>query len=131
MSKKILIIEDDTFFRGLISKKLLAEGFGVLQAAVGGGGLDQVKNEKPDLVILDLLLPTVHGFEVLSSMKADDSTNQIPVIILTNLGQEEDIAKGIKLGANDYLIKSQYNVEEIIEKIKNALKKEKVILSQK
>ena len=123
IQKKILIIEDDTFFRGLISKKLLAEDFGVLQAQDGQSGLEQVKTGKPDLVVLDLLLPNVDGFEILTNVKNDPKTASVPVIVLSNLGQAEDIEKGMKLGASDYLIKSQYNVDEIVERIKNMLNK--------
>ena len=122
MAKKILIIEDDDFLRQLISQKISAEGFAVSLAVDGSDGIEKTKDIMPDLIILDLLLPTVDGFEVLSKIKSDPATNPIPVIILSNLGQQEEINKGLKFGAADYLVKAQLTPEEIVEKIKNLLK---------
>ncbi len=121
MAKTILIVEDDEFFRGLITKKLSGEGFSVLSAPDGEKGIEKIREESPDLVLLDLLLPNVDGFGVLSKMKENPATNKIPVIILSNLGQAEDIEKATKLGANDFLVKAQFTAEEIIEKIKKIL----------
>lgn len=122
MAKKILIIEDDRFLRELIARKLTAEGFSVLEGVDGEEGIKKAKKEKPDLVLLDLILPGVDGFGVLTRMKEDPSLALIPVIILSNLGQKEEIDKGIKLGATDYLIKAHFTPNEIVEKIKNVLK---------
>ncbi|MBL7142297.1 MAG: response regulator [Candidatus Pacebacteria bacterium] len=122
MAKKILIIEDDKFLRDLISQKLLKEGFDIAQAVDGEDGIKKIKEENPDLILLDLILPGIDGFEVLTQMKADQNLASIPVIILSNLGQKEDIEKGLKLGANDFLIKAHFTPGEIIEKIKNVLK---------
>lgn len=122
MAKKILIIEDDKFLRELIKKKLIQEGFDVLEGVDGEEGLKKIKEEKPDLVLLDLILPGIDGFEVLSRMKEEHSLASIPVIILSNLGQREEIERGLKLGAIDYLIKAHFTPGEIIEKIKNVLK---------
>ncbi len=119
--KNVLIIEDDEFFRELIAKKLMANGLGVLEAIDGGKGIEKAKELKPDLVILDLLLPNSDGFEVLSAMKGDSDTASIPVIILSNLDSKEDIEKGLKLGASDFLIKSQFDLDEVITKIKSFL----------
>ncbi|MCP6719274.1 MAG: response regulator [Patescibacteria group bacterium] len=122
MAKKILIVEDDKFLRELISRKLNDEGFEVLEAVDGEEGIKKIKEEKPDLILLDLILPSIDGFEVLSRMKEDPSLSSIPVIILSNLGQKEEVEKGLKLGATDYLIKAHFTPREIIEKIKNVLK---------
>src|SRR4030043_1115848 len=122
MAKKILIVEDDKFLRDLISQKLLKESFCIAQAVDGEDGIKKIKEEHPDLILLDLILPGIDGFEVLTQMKADPSLVSIPVIILSNLGQKEDIEKGLKLGANDFLIKAHFTPGEIIEKIKNVLK---------
>lgn len=122
MAKKILIVEDDKFLRDLISQKLLKESFDIAQAVDGEDGIKKIKEEHPDLILLDLILPGIDGFEVLTQMKADPSLVSIPVIILSNLGQKEDIEKGLKLGANDFLIKAHFTPGEIIEKIKNVLK---------
>lgn len=122
MTKKILIIEDDKFLRELIVRKLIEEGFRTLEADDGEEGLKKIKEEKPDLVLLDLILPGIDGFEVLSKMKEESTLSSIPVIILSNLGQREKIEKGLKLGVIDYLIKAFFTPDEIIEKIKNVFK---------
>ncbi len=122
MSKKILIIEDDKFLRELISRKVSDEGFDVAEAVDGEEGVKKVKTEKPDLILLDLILPGIDGFEVLSRTKEDLNSASIPVIILSNLGQKEEVEKGLKLGAVDYLIKAHFTPGEIVEKIKAILK---------
>jgi len=122
MSKKILIIEDDKFLRELIVKKLVKEGYEISEAVDGEEGVKKVKEEKPDLVLLDLILPGIDGFEVLSRTKEDPALSQIPVIILSNLGQKEDVERGLGLGAIDYLIKAHFTPGEIIEKIRAILK---------
>ena len=121
MAKKILIIEDDKFLRELIVKKLVKEGYEISEAVDGEEGIKKVKEEKPDLVLLDLILPGIDGFEVLAQMKEDRNVTKIPAIILSNLGQKEDIEKGLKLGAVDYLVKAHFTPGEIIEKIKKIL----------
>ena len=120
--KNILIVEDDKFLRELIVQKLLKEGYAVSEAIDGEEGIKKIKGEKPDLVLLDLILPGIDGFEVLSQMKNEPGSSSIPVIILSNLGQKEDVEKGLKLGAVDYLIKAHFTPGEIIDKIKAALK---------
>jgi len=122
MSKKILVIEDDKFLRELIIRKLEEESFVVSEAIDGEAGIKKIKEEKPDLVLLDLILPGIDGFEVLSQIKKESSLISIPVIILSNLGQRDDIEKGLKLGAIDYLIKAHFTPGEIIDKIKSILK---------
>lgn len=122
MAKNILIIEDDDFFRELIKKKLVSEGFEVAEAIDGEKGIDAIRENKPNLVILDLLLPNIDGFEVLSKIKEDSATASTPVIILSNLGQQEDIERGLKLGATDFLIKSQFDIDQIMDKVKGAMK---------
>lgn len=122
MAKTILIIEDDTFIRNLISQKLIQEGYDIFETIDGKEGIKKLKEKKPDLVLLDLILPGIDGFEVLSKMKEDPNLSAIPVIILSNLEQREDVERGLKLGAVDYLIKAHHTPAEIIEKIKNILK---------
>lgn len=121
-AKKILIVEDDKFLRGLIVQKLSQEDYDTVEAVDGEQGIKKIKSEKPDLILLDLILPGVDGFEVLSKIKEDPGLSNIPVIILSNLGQRDDVEKGLKLGAVDYLIKAHFTPGEIIEKIKTALK---------
>jgi len=120
--KKILIVEDDKFLRELISQKLLKEGYDISEAVDGVKAIEVLKNEKPDLILLDLILPGIDGFEVLTKIKADANISSIPVVVLSNLGQKEDIERGLKLGANDYLIKAHFTPGEIIEKVKGIIK---------
>lgn len=122
MPKKILIVEDDKFLRELIKRKLIGEGFEVVEAIDGEEALKKVKEEKVDLVLLDLILPSIDGFEVLSRIKENPDLVSLPVIILSNLGQREEIERGLKLGAVDYLVKAHFTPGEIIEKIKSILK---------
>jgi DNA-binding response OmpR family regulator len=119
MTKTILIIEDDKFLRRLMGQKLVQENYNVSEATDGEEGLKKVKEEKPDLILLDLILPGIDGFEVLSRIKSDPAISSIPIIILSNLDQKE---KGLKLGAVDYLIKAHFTPGEIVEKIKKILK---------
>jgi len=121
-SRKILVVEDDRFLRELISRKLLGVGYNVVEAVDGEDGIRKIKEEKPDLVLLDLILPGADGFEVLSKTKADPLVSSIPIIILSNLGQKEDVERGLKLGAVDYLIKAHFTPGEIVEKIKIIMK---------
>jgi DNA-binding response OmpR family regulator len=122
-TKNILIIEDDQLLRSLCSKKLAMEGFDVDTAIDAQQGLEKIKNNKPDLILLDLVLPGMSGFEILKIVKAnpDQKIAATPVIILSNLGQESDIKKGKELGAADYLIKATTTTDEIVDKIKNIL----------
>ena len=121
MIKKIIIIEDDKFLRELIARKLVQEGYKALESVDGEDGLKKIKDEKPDLILLDLLLPNIDGFEVLERVKADQSLGSIPVIIISNLGQKEDIERALKLGAVDYMVKAQFTPAEIIKRVKEAL----------
>ncbi len=115
---RILIVEDDKFLRDLIVQKLTKEGFDVLQAIDGEEGIKLVKENQVDLMLLDLILPGIDGFEVLRQMREDQKTASVPVIILSNLGQKEDVERGLKLGAQDYLIKAHFTPGEIIDKVK-------------
>jgi len=119
--KKILIIEDDKFLNKLYGDKLLREGFLVSSAVSGEEGLQRVKAEKPDLVILDLILPQKNGFDVLSELKLNPETKNIPVIILTNLGQESDQKLGLELGAVEYLVKTDFSIMKLGEIVRKYL----------
>lgn len=119
---KILLIEDDTFLAGMYISKLGFENFEILLANDGKQGIKLAEKEKPDLILLDILLPKVDGFEVLKVVKKNDKTKEIPVILLTNLGQKSDVEKGLSLGANDYLIKAHFMPQEVIKKIKDTLR---------
>lgn len=122
MAKKILIIEDDKFLRRVISQKLTKEGYEISEALDGEKGVKKIEEEGADLVLLDLILPGMDGFEVLARIKKDPKNSKIPVIILSNLGQKEDIDKGLKMGAVDYLIKAHFTPGEIIDRIEKAMR---------
>lgn len=113
--KKVLSIEDDAFLSGLVSGKLVESGFSVLTAATGAAGIELAKKELPALILLDLMLPDIGGFEVLERLKTDPATANIPVVILSNLGGREETEKGIALGAASYLIKSNILPGEVAE----------------
>jgi len=122
--KKILFIEDESALQKTFNDALSGEGYDVVSALDGETGLRLAKELKPDLIILDLVLPKIHGLDVLRKLKASEETNSIPVIILTNLEDIKDVEKSIELGATTYLVKSQYSLEEVISKIKQALSQE-------
>lgn len=120
--KKVLIVEDDKFLRELLARKLREAEYEVLEAIDGEEGFKTIKEKKPDLVLLDLILPEIDGFEVLERKKRDPEIEKIPVIILSNLGQREDIERGLKLGATDYIVKAHSTPAEIVEKVRTILK---------
>jgi len=122
MAKKILIIEDDKFLRKIITQKLAKEGYDIFEAIGGEEGIKSAKEKKPDLILLDLILPEIDGFEVLARLKKDPELSKTPVIVLSNLGAREDVEKGLKMGAVDYLIKAHFTLEEIIDRIEIALR---------
>ncbi len=119
---RVLLVEDDSFLAEMYVTKLSIEGFEVSRAEDGEKGARLAQKELPDLILLDILLPKKDGFEVLEILKKDTATINIPVILLTNLSQKEDIDRGLKLGAVDYLIKAQFMPSEVVEKIKKHLK---------
>ncbi len=114
----VLLVEDDEFLAELYATKLNLEGFEVLAATDGKKGLKLAQTRRPDLVLLDIVLPKLDGFEVLRALKADPATKAIPVILLTNLSQKEEVQRGLELGASDYLIKAHFMPTEVIKKIK-------------
>jgi len=115
---KILLIEDDKFLRTVLEKKLSAEGFEVVSAVDGDEALEKVISDKPDLILLDIILPKKSGFLVLENIKKDPELRKLPVIIISNLGQEEDVQKGLSLGAIEYFVKAKISLEDIIKKVK-------------
>lgn len=119
---KILVVEDDSFLAGMYITKLGLEGFSVDLAGDGREGLKKAREWKPDLVLLDIVLPIMDGFSMLEQMKADTAMKDIPVILLTNLGQKSDVERGLSLGASDYLIKAHFMPSEVIEKVKRLLR---------
>jgi DNA-binding response OmpR family regulator len=121
--QKILMIDEDKFLRKVYRDKFSREGFEFLEATTGVEGLNKIFFEKPDLVILDLILPGKTGFDVLIEAKMKKETKDIPIIILSNLGQESDVKRGLELGAIDYLIKSEVSLSEVVKKVKESILK--------
>lgn len=122
----ILVIEDETVFKMVYEDALTDYGYKALMADDAESGLQMARVEKPDLILLDLKLPRVGGFEALKNIRSDDELKEIPVIILTILGQWEDIRKGLHLGANDYLLKGFYSPSEVIRKIDTILEQAEI-----
>ncbi|MFA5135067.1 MAG: response regulator [Patescibacteria group bacterium] len=114
----VLLVEDDSFLAGMYVTKLELEGFEVRVAADGEKALKLAAEAVPDIVLLDIILPKMSGFDVLADLKQSAATKNTPVILLTNLGQRDDVQKGIELGAADYLIKAHFMPSEVIDKIK-------------
>ena len=121
--KTILFVEDESVLQKTFGEVLKQEGYEVISALDGQIGLRLAKEKKPDLILLDLILPKIHGFDVLKKLKEDKETQEIPVIVLTNLEGIGDVDKALELGATTYLVKAQYTLEEVVEKIKKALGK--------
>ncbi|MEK9175596.1 MAG: response regulator [Patescibacteria group bacterium] len=121
-TQKVLIIEDDKFLRDLIQQKLNKEGFLTVVASDGEEGVRVAQSEVPHLVLLDLILPGIDGFEVLKQLKGDQKTSSIPVIVLSNLGQKEDMERTLKNGAEDFMVKAHFTPNEIVTKVRATLK---------
>ncbi len=120
---KILIVEDDPFLSEMYTTKLVQENFEVDLAIDGKEAIKKARESKPDLILLDIVLPKMDGFEVLAEIKKDIELRNIQIIALTNLGQKEEVEKGLKLGADDYIVKAHFTPTEVINKIKQVIKK--------
>jgi DNA-binding response OmpR family regulator len=118
---KVLIIEDDKFLRDLASQKLSKEKLRVISAVDGEQGIAAAERELPDIVLLDILLPGIDGFEVLRRIRANPRLNNTKVAMLSNFGQREDIEKALKVGANQFLVKANYTLDEIVGEVKKML----------
>ncbi|MEK7481002.1 MAG: response regulator [Patescibacteria group bacterium] len=123
--KKILIVEDDPGLLESFQKAFSGRPYELIQAMDGEQGLARMRAEKPDMVLLDLLLPKKHGFEVLEEMRNDAALKQMPVMVLTNLENAEDVEKALELGATTYLVKANYTLEEIAQKVEEVLESRK------
>lgn len=122
MAKKILIVEDEEIVLSLLEKKLKNEGYEVYSAKDGEEGIKKMKEVKPDLVLLDIIMPKKGGFEVMEEMKKEEQLKDIPVIVISNSGQPVELDKAKSLGAKDWLIKTEFDPQEVLEKVKKQLK---------
>lgn len=123
VQNKVLVVEDDKFLRELLVRKLYSDGFVVESAIDSGGAFEILKRFVPDIILLDLILPGMDGFEILSQIRKDQKLAQVPVIILSNLGQKEDIDRAMALGAADFMIKANFTLDEIVVKVRGILSK--------
>ena len=119
--KRVLMVEDDKFLSDLLGMKLTQEKCEILRATTGQEALKHAKESAPDVILLDIVLPGMDGFAILTELKRDDKTKNIPVLVLSNLGQEEDIAKAKELGATGFFVKAMLTPEQIITEIRKAL----------
>ena len=113
----ILLVEDDSILSRVIEEELESAGYKISQVKDGEEAVDLINKKRPDLVLLDILMPKMNGMEVLEHIKASTTTRNIPVIMLTVLSSDDDIKKALKLGAEDYIVKSQHAVGEIVDKV--------------
>lgn len=121
--KKIIIVEDETFIADIYSHELTKAGFEVKTAKDGDAGLKLLESEEFDLLLLDIMLPGIHGLELLKQWRVKHPQSKMPVLLLTNLGQDEVIKEAFSLGAQGYLIKASYTPQQVVTEVQNALQK--------
>jgi DNA-binding response OmpR family regulator len=119
---KILIIEDDPVFQQTLGEFLRSEGLETAGAVDGEEGIKKAREESPDLILLDIILPKKNGYEVIAELKKEETTKAVPIVLLTNLGGMRDVEKALEMGATTYLVKSDYKLEDVVKKIKEILK---------
>jgi len=122
-NKNVFLIDDDPFILDMYTLKFKEHGFGVDSARNGKEALEKLKTLKPDCILLDIVMPEMDGFEVLRELKKSKKGGLPKVILLTNLGQKEDVEKGMEFGADDYVIKAHFTPSEVVEKVKQVLQK--------
>lgn len=117
--KYILVAEDDKFYANIYKTKLTKEGYEVVVVGDGAQAMKLARQKKPDLILLDIVMPVKDGFETLRELKADANLKSVKVVVLSNLGQEEDIKKAKELGAQDYIVKANVSIQQMMSKIKS------------
>jgi DNA-binding response OmpR family regulator len=120
--KKVLIVEDDSFLQGLETKKLEEVGYVVVTASSGEEGLKKINEPDIDIVLLDLILPNFDGLEILKKIKGTEALKNIPVIVFSNLSEEKTIKRSMELGATDFMVKSNFTLDELVKRIDSVLK---------
>ncbi len=123
----IFVVEDDDFLRDLLVRKLVQEGFRVTIAEDGNTAMQKLKEEKPYVILLDLILPGMDGFAILKFLRASTELKDVPVLVLSNLGQREDVQRALQLGASDYLVKAHFTPAEILAKLKQLIRDKYVV----
>lgn len=121
MAKKILVVEDEATLQKALVDMLEQSGYDLVSALDGERGWELAKEETPDLILLDIILPKMDGFDVLRNLKMDPATEKIPVIVLTNLGDLTNIEKALELGANTYLVKADFHLDDVLRKVEETL----------
>ncbi len=119
--KKILIIEDEKIISDLLDKKLTREGYRVTITTNGINGLVKMRKDRPDIILLDIIMPKMGGFEVMEEMNKDKTLKDIPVIVISNSGQPVEIDRVKKMGAKDWLVKTEFDPQEVLEKVKKQI----------
>jgi len=118
---KILLIEDEELIITLLQKKLEKEGYRISVARDGVEGIEKLKEDKPDLVLLDIVMPRMGGFEVMQEMRSDEDLRSIPIIIISNSGQPVELDRAKRMGARDWLIKTEFDPKEVLDKVKKQI----------
>ena len=121
MKKKILIVDDDAMISDMYLMKFTEAGFDAITASDGKTALEKIESEKPDAVLLDIVMPQRDGFDVLKEIGKKGILGQTKIILLSNVGQREDIEKGLSLGASEYIIKANFTPSEVLEKVKKII----------
>jgi len=128
--KKVLIVEDDQALLNLYDKKFSNSGYNVIRAEDGQEGLDKAESESPDVILLDIMLPVMNGFEVLKNLKKKKLLDRVPVVILSNYGETKNVTEGLVEGAVEYLIKVEHTPEEVVNIVEDALKEKESLIGK-
>lgn len=123
--KTVLIVEDEALLGNLLEKKLKKEGFEILRASDGSEAIEIIENQDPDLTLLDIILPKVSGFEFMKKVQESPRVDEIPIVIVSNLGQKSDIEKGKNLGAVGYFVKAKMSIDDLVSQVRDFLNKNK------
>lgn len=119
--KNVLLVEDDVFLSSLLKNRLTKEGFEVTHAVDGDQAVEILRTAKPDLILLDIILPKKSGFEVMEAIRQDPQLYRSPIIIISNLGQDADVARGKDLGAIEYFVKARTSIDDLVAQVRKHL----------
>ena len=122
--RTLLLVEDDSFLVEILVKKFKADDYRVIHASNGNDALRKAHDEDPDIILLDIILPGMNGFEILKKLKDDETTADIPVAFLSNLGQKEDMEKGKRMGALDFIVKANHSLDEIVVRVNKLIEEQ-------